>query len=180
MPRSLTHFILAISFFISCSLSFGFSESLSLGNNPLKKSGESQLKAFGFVKLFEAALYLEEGYEPRDFPGEFSYGLSIRYNRKFRKETLIKSADNILKDLHSASDLSAIQENLEKINQYYVDVGKGDTYTLVYHPENGTTLLYNDEPLVTVEGEDFAKIYFSIWLGGHPKSKALKEDLLEG
>ena len=164
---------------MSTSLGYGFSESLSLGKDPLKKSGESQVKVLGFVKLFEAALYLEEGYKPRDYPGEFSYGLAIRYSRNFKKQTLIKSADTILNDLHDASDLSAIQAKLDKINSYYVDVEKGDAYTLVYHPDKGTTLFLNDEPLVTLEGKEFAEIYFSIWLGGHPKSKALKNDLLD-
>ena len=164
---------------LSHAVVFGFPENLDFESESLKKSGESRVKALGFISLFEAALYLEEDFQPTDFPGDFGYGLKIRYQRKFKKEALIDTANTILQDLHTDEDLSSIQETIEEINRYYVDVEKGDIYTLVYQPEKGTTLLFNGEPKVTLGDQAFAEIYFSIWLGGHPKCRQLKEDLLE-
>lgn len=178
MVRSLLNVLITYSLLHSGGHLLAFEDQLNYDNNRLNKSGESEVKALGFIKLFEAALYLEDGHQTYDFPGDFSYALSIRYNLKIRSETLIKTSQDILGDLYDSAKLSAIEAKLDKINQYYTDVEKGDIYSLIYKPDSGTTLLYNGKPKVTIEGKTFAEIYFSIWLGGHPKCKQLEKDLL--
>lgn len=155
-----------------------FPEQMDWSNHRLEKSGESQVSLLRFIKLFEAALFLEEGYATEDYPGEFCYALSIRYQKNFRKEQLIKSASLILEDLHQPESLDPLQLAIQKINSAYVDVKEGDVYTLIYQPKRGTTLLYNGVEQITIPGRDFAEIYFSIWLGGHPRCEQLREDLL--
>ena len=69
-------------------------------------------------------------------------------------------------------------DRLAKLNRAYVDVKPGDRYTLTYVPGKGTTLRLNGNPLVTVEGADFATAYFRIWLGEDPISPQLRDLLL--
>ena len=61
----------------------------------------------------------------------------------------------------------------------YRGVEAGDRYALTYRPGAGTELALNGEPLVSVEGADFAAAYFAIWLGPAPADERLKRDLLE-
>ena len=178
MLRQISGWFFACYLLLGSVSLFAFEDQWTFEDNALKKSGESQVKVLGFIKLFDAALYLEDGYQPSDFPGDFTYALSIRYNRKIKRETLIESANDILGDLYQPTKISAIESKLREINDYYVDVTKGDEYALAYSPTKGTTLLFNGEPQVTIEGREFAEIYFSIWLGGHPKCKQLEKDLL--
>lgn len=174
-----TVFPIAALLVVCATTVFGFKDTKQWEGRTLSKARESSVTILGFIKLLDAAFYLENDYQLKDFPGDFSYALSLHYEKNLSKETLIKTADTILQDLHPASTLAKIETELLRINSYYLDANKGDDYTLIYNPETGTTLFYNDQQLVTIPGEAFARIYFSIWLGGHPKTKNLKKDLLE-
>ena len=44
--------------------------------------------------------------------------------------------------------------------------------------EKGLELALNEEVLGLIEGADFAKAYFSIWLGQYPLNSKFKEQLL--
>ena len=76
-------------------------------------------------------------------------------------------------------ELDSITARLNRLNAAYQTVGKGDRSSLTYQPGIGTTLHINDLPIITIEGEDFARYYFTIWLGKLPISKSLKEDLIK-
>ncbi|MDA0347291.1 MAG: chalcone isomerase family protein [Verrucomicrobia bacterium] len=142
------------------------------------KVSSTSVKALGFIKLLTACLYVGEGYEVDDYPDTIPLALRLRYDRNFKKEHLIGSADEVLGDLYSKEELDEIEEHLRKINSAYLDVKKGDEYTLVHQPSRGTSLLFNGQEEVTIPGERFAQIYFSIWLGDHPKSRKLSRELL--
>jgi hypothetical protein len=38
--------------------------------------------------------------------------------------------------------------------------------------------MINGSPIITIEGKDFAQLYFKIWLGEKPLSNSLKDALL--
>lgn len=58
------------------------------------------------------------------------------------------------------------------------DIVVGDKFALVYEPGKGVTLLKNGEAKTTVEGLDFKKVLFGIWLGADPVDDDLKEGML--
>jgi hypothetical protein len=156
-----------------------FPETLTVNDTSYVQANSSSIKLLGIIKLTSASLYLGEGYSVEDYPGDIPLALRLRYDRNFKKEQLIGSADEILNDLYTAKQLAEIERALGLINSVYLDVDKGDEYTLIYDPSMGTTLLYNGVEKVTIPGERFAEIYFSIWLGDHPKSKKLSQALLK-
>jgi hypothetical protein len=63
-------------------------------------------------------------------------------------------------------------------NSLYEDVKPGDRYALTYVPGRGTELTLNGQPKGVIEGEDFAKALFSIWLGPEPINGSFKDQLL--
>lgn len=147
-------------------------ESLAL---PIRGTASYQ---YLFWKLYEAALYM-----PREVAGEdvlkddTPRALKIVYEREITAEQLVKSGTKILEKNFSARQLAAIQEGLDEINRAYQNVNEGDSYELIYSPDTGTSLILNGDSLCTIPGKDFAKIYFSIWLGPNSKSKQLNDAL---
>jgi hypothetical protein len=78
----------------------------------------------------------------------------------------------------SRAERARIAERVQKLNEAYTTVRDGDHSSLTYRRDVGTTLRINGEPVVTVEGADFAQLYFQIWLGEKPISRSLREALL--
>ena len=156
-----------------------FPKTLTFNDSTYVQANSDSVKFLGFIKLLSASLYLGEGYTVNDYPGSIPVALRLRYDRNIKKEQLIGSADKVLKDLYTSEQLADIESQLSSINSTYLDVGKGDEYTLIYKPGFGTTLLFNGEERVSIPGERFAEIYFSIWLGDHPKTQKLSRALLK-
>ena len=57
-------------------------------------------------------------------------------------------------------------------------ITKGDYYELIYTPQKGLEIFKNKEFKRAIEGLEFKKALFGIWLGKEPAQESLKEDLL--
>ena len=58
------------------------------------------------------------------------------------------------------------------------EIAKGDIYDIMYVPDRGIVVFKNGKIQPIIEGLDFKKALFSIWLGKKPADDDLKEDLL--
>ena len=58
-------------------------------------------------------------------------------------------------------------------------IEKKDVFEFVYKPDEGTLVYKNGELKKVIEGHDFKKALFGIWLCDKPADKSLKEDLLK-
>jgi hypothetical protein len=74
--------------------------------------------------------------------------------------------------------MATIELRIKEINKLWRDFEPGERATLTYIPGRGTSLAINGEEQGVIEGEDFARMYFAIWLGKEPASERLKEQLL--
>lgn len=68
---------------------------------------------------------------------------------------------------------------IDKHNALYRDVQPKDRYSLTYLPGKGTELALNGEPLGTIEGADFARALYAMWLGDKPMNASFKRQLLD-
>jgi hypothetical protein len=143
----------------------------------LTKIGEGSFR-WMFIKLYDGALYLDSENSGTDVLDDVAKRLELQYKVGISADQFRESGDAILKRNVDEATWRAIQDRLAVLNAAYRDVQKGDRYALTYTPEKGTTLSLNGEPLVTVEGEDFARAYFSIWLGEDAAKKSFRDDLL--
>ena len=104
--------------------------------------------------------------------------LSIRYMRKIPRDAIVQAAEKNLKN-NPEVDYAKIRSRVEKLHALYREVDRGDEYELVYF--KGKTFLYLNRQLQTViEGDDFAKAYFSIWLSKYSINQRLRKELLGG
>lgn len=142
-----------------------FATFCSANQSDLANVGVIQYRHFGLIPVFDATFRAPEPEQAIDPLGEFSKELEFQYARKIPCETLIEAAAKILRRNASPQELKTIDERIRALNDSYSDVGPGDRYTLRYEPGIGTSLLRNGELKHRIPGEDFHRIYFSIWLG---------------
>ncbi len=151
---------------------------------PRVVDGETQLELTGaglfrwgwLLKVYAAAHYTAPGGVA---PGadvarrlEFSYLVSIE------RDGFGRAAEELLARGRTPGELAALQARIDRLHAAYVDIAPGDRYTLTYLPGRGTELRHNGRPLALVEGADFARAYFSIWLGEDPIDEGLRDRLL--
>jgi hypothetical protein len=130
------------------------------------------------VKVYVAALYLPEQAKPSEALSDIPKRLEINYLVAIKGADFGPAAETILARNVSGAELKRLRSRIDRLNAAYRDIKPGDRYALTYQPENGTELSFNGEPLVTIEGADFAAAYFSIWLGHKPLDDNLKKALL--
>ena len=129
--------------------------------------------------VYDAALY-----GPAELPARalaavpVTACLVIEYRMDVSAARLREAAETVLR--RQQADLTPLAARIARLHAAYRDVVEGDRFALCHAPESGTTLLLNDEVLVTVEGDDFARAYFGIWLGEEPIAPPLREAVLEG
>jgi len=145
-----------------------------------ERVGTSVFRAGKVIKVMEASLYLANRADAAKVLSDVPKRLTFTYTRDIASKRFIDSANGALKDNCTAAELAAIKDRVEKLHGMYADVKKGDTYEYLYVPGKGTTLLVNKQVKGTIPGADFAKAYFSIWLGAKPVTEKLKRELLGG
>ena len=143
------------------------------------KLGEHRYYHKRIFKVYDAALYAAPQTSADDIMNaKQAFKLRFSYLRAIDKALAIDAAERALEKNLNPEEATRIADRLTTLNAAYRSVAKGDTTTLHYQPGRGTTYLINGEPRATIPGEDFARLYFRIWLGRKPLSAALRDDLL--
>ncbi len=73
----------------------------------------------------------------------------------------------------------AISGKIATFKSFFMDeIVKNDVFDIVYLPSKGVVVYKNDKELGTIEGMDFKKALFGIWLSNKPADDDLKEAML--
>lgn len=79
----------------------------------------------------------------------------------------------------TGGDISSIQSEVDAfLDVFSEEIVDGDVFDLVYLPGEGTRVLKNGKPSATIEGLEFKKALFGIWLSDEPAQESLKEKML--
>ncbi|NDV60954.1 hypothetical protein G0Q06_00655 [Puniceicoccales bacterium CK1056] len=175
--RQISLLLLAMLPFVAEAKTFQFPQNISEASVELQKVGQGSFR-WMFFKVYEGAFYQDSGNLEASALDDVAKCLELQYNVRITADQFRESGDSILKRNLDDTTWQNIRDRLARLNEAYQDVEKGDRYALVYTPGNGTTLKLNGEPLVTVEGADFAKAYFSIWLGEDAVKASFRKALL--
>lgn len=147
----------------------------------MEKMGEGKAKYLGLITVYDAALYTREKKAPDNILSpEVSRCLKLDYAVEVSAEDFIKAANTILLRQHDKKRLRRVEAEIDKLHGSYSKVAEGDNYTLCYDAAAKATTLYrNGELQVEIVSEEFAEIYFGIWLGPQqPLSDSLRNRLL--
>jgi hypothetical protein len=81
---------------------------------------------------------------------------------------------------NAGEQMSTLKERIEKLKGWMADMKSGQQLTFTHKPGAGIEVNVNGTVKGTIDGDDFAKAFFSIWLGAHPPNEDLKAGLLGG
>ncbi len=79
----------------------------------------------------------------------------------------------------TSGNTKPLATEIDKFKSFFMaEIKKNDVFDIVYIPETGVTVYKNDKELGTIEGLDFKKALFGIWLSNKPADDDLKEAML--
>jgi hypothetical protein len=157
-----------------------FADRVGTEDGALELHGVGLLRWRYLFKAYVGALYLPGGARAEDALADVPKQLVIHYFHGIRAEDFGKAALGILERSFDAQALAPLRERVERLHALYESVRPGDRYVLTYLPDRGTTLALNGVEKGTIPGADFARAYFSIWLGPQPADRAFRDQLLNG
>jgi len=145
---------------------------------PLELRGAGLFRWKWFVKVYAAALYVPGGAAAFDPTTDVARRLEFSYLVGIERDGFGKAADELLAGNFPPEAIAPLRARLDRLHAAYVDVKPGDRYALSYVPGQGTELTFNGRRLVLIEGADFARVYYAIWLGQAPIDRGLRDRLL--
>ena len=131
------------------------------------------------IDLYVAALYL---------PNQSMNSTSVINANETQVINLKIVSDKVTKEKFNAtvkegfakvSEGKASASNISKFTGFFSDqLKKGDDILIIYKPGKGTAVMINGAYKGLVEGIEFKKALYSIWLGATPADKKLKSKML--
>lgn len=78
-------------------------------------------------------------------------------------------------------DISALADKIETFKGFFSDkIVKGNIFDIAYVKGKGSVVYKNGKEVGVIEGMDFKKALFGIWLGANPADADLKAAMLKG
>jgi hypothetical protein len=158
-----------------------FAQTIETGptdQTPLVLNGLGLMRYRVLFRGYVAALYLAQGTPPSKALEDVARRIEIEYFWSLTAARLAKVTIEGIEKNVPASEMRALEPRIRRFNALYRDIAPGDRYALTYTPGRGTELALNGRALGTIEGADFGRAVFAIWLGTEPFDANLKDELL--
>lgn len=143
---------------------------------------EMELKGTGvksvfFLKAFVAGFY-KEGEQSLENLGAFPKRIEVEYFVSIPSEKLKRFTVESMEDNVGRRQVDMLAGQIQMMGEYFVDLKPGDRFALTYLPDVGTKFEHNDKLTGVIQGSDFARALFSVWIGEKPFDDSLKEQIL--
>lgn len=162
----------------SQSVDPGFRPTFQTMDTTLKLSGVGELRYLGLIKVYNGALYLPAETNKSQVLEDIAKRLEVRYVRSFKAKDFGPATIAGIKTNVDPETYARLESRIAYHNGLYEDIAPGDRVSLTYIPAVGTQLEINGTTMGTIEGADFARALFSMWLGEKPFDKSFKKALL--
>lgn len=155
-----------------------FPGELNFSKTQLKLCSTAELKAYRFIAVGDAAVYLEDCQQLATIFLATPKQIRFAYATEIPAHAFQEASDEYLKS-NLGEKYQRWQSAFDQFNNHYQDVKAGDYYDLIYAPKSGLVLQLNGKALATLPGQEIALAYLNIWFGGKPFSEDLKKALLK-
>lgn len=159
-----------------------FPESMTVAGHPLVLNGLGVREATIFkVNVYVAGIYVE--HRSND-PGEL-FGpdkvtrLVLKLVRHISQDTMNEGIERGFR-VNAGNDLPAYEARIRQLRTYIPDLDEGLVLTFTFIPQRGLEVKVGDQVKGVIEGDDFAHVFFNIWLGPNPPNRGLRAGLLGG
>lgn len=156
---------------------------LEFKNKELSLNGVGQRSKM-FTELYVQALYLSQLSQDPHFILDSDTEMAIRIQISSPLVTSKKLSKALEKGMEKSVGAQGILKFSDKLLQLEALIGreetkKGDAFNLFYSPAETAILIYkNNQYEGKIDGFEFKKAFFGIWLSDNPVDKALKQELL--
>lgn len=156
---------------------------LEFKNKELALNGVGQRSKL-FTELYVQALYLSQLSQDAKFILESDTEMAIRIQVTSSMVTSKKLSKALEKGIEKSVGIEGITKITKQLAQLEALLTKeetkaGDAFNLMYSPmETAISIFKNGKYEGKIEGFEFKKAFFGIWLSENPVDKGLKEDLL--
>ncbi|MCV9931384.1 chalcone isomerase family protein [Flavobacterium sp. LS1R47] len=132
--------------------------------------------------IYVQALYLSQLSQDAKFIIDSDTEMAIRIeitSSMVSSKKLTKAMDDNFKKT-AGDNLNVLQPRIEELKYYLSDdITKKDVFKLIYSPNDSSVWVYKNNQLKgKIQGFDFKKALFSIWLAEKPTDEKLKNQLL--
>lgn len=134
-----------------------------------------------WIDLYAAGLYLNEKSSDAEKIMNADKPMAIKLHIVSKLISSDKMVEAVTEGFEKSTNgnTAPIQKEIDTLlNFFKEDIKKNDVFDLVYLPSKGVVAYKNGKEKGTVEGRDFKKALFGIWLSGNPADDDLKENLL--
>ncbi|HIA37474.1 MAG TPA: chalcone isomerase [Flavobacteriales bacterium] len=181
--RSIVLFATLISFY-----SYGQTEvggvallnTIKINENTLELNGGGIREKY-WIDLYVGGLYLSEKGSDAQKIIDANEPMAIYMeivSTLITSEKMIESVDEGFKK-STKGNTKPIQEKIETFKKAFLEpIKEKDTYTISYSPPEGVSVSKNGKHIATIDGLDFKKALFGIWLCDDPADEDLKEGML--
>ena len=131
------------------------------------------------IDVYVAGLYVEK---PSSDPATLIAAdgpklLVLKFVRHVDRDDIVKAWSEGFKN-NATVPLAQIQPLIDRLNTWMPRFANGDTLSFSYVPDKGVEVAINGVRKGAIQGAEFARSLFSIWLGPKPPTGALKRGLL--
>jgi hypothetical protein len=159
-----------------------FPEQIQAARETLVLNGLGLRQATMFkVDVYVAALYLTTRSSNANaiLGSEGAKKLVLQFVREVSDDELSDAWEDGFKK-NAKKELPKLQHRIVMLNRWMSDVKVGEQLSFLYEPGAGIHVDVNGTRKGTIPGDDFARPFFSIWLGNKPPNAGIKEGLLGG
>lgn len=178
MKHLVSSLILAFAVCSSCLAATVGGISLPKSHGDLELNGAGLLRKGFFFKIYVGALYVAETECVVTHLDDLSKQIDIHYFHKTHKKHMLRVANKTLKKNLYTDEYETLLPKIQKLHNAFLHGRKGSVASIRHEPGVGLIYGFNNEPVITIPGDDFANAYFSIWLGERPSSQTIKEAML--
>lgn len=155
-------------------------ETMTLENQKLVLNGAG-VRTKWFVDGYIAALYLSEKSSDSEAVIAADEPMAVRLIITSGMITPKRMSDSTRDGFVSSTggNIAPIESEIDELISAFKDkVEEGDIFDLVYQPEVGVTVYRNGEEKAKVEGMEFKKAMFGIWISKNGIQKSLRKEMM--
>ena len=155
-------------------------DTVTVAGKPLVLNGMGLREAtFLKIDVYVAGLYVER---VSSSPGELlaadqAKQLVLRFVRDVDRDDIVEAWNNGFAG-NATVPVATLRPQIARLNAWMPRFAEGDTLVFRYVPGDGVTVEINGARQGAIEGAEFARSLFAIWLGPKPPTSDLRRGLL--
>jgi hypothetical protein len=182
LKKFFTPFLILSLFLIMPSYGSVSPDKLEYQGSELIKNGQGTRIIF-FMEVYEGSLYLETKNSNAKEIVNKNTPMAIRLDvisSLVTADAMKHALNEGLKKSTGNNTNSINNEIIQLSTSFNSSVNPGDYYEFIYLPEIGTHFMKNSELVELIQGLDFKKAFFGIFLSNNPIQNNLKKAMLGG